>query len=135
MVQSVGAAVADLRPGDRVCYLSNTNGYANYLRLPATSVCAIPDDLASVDAATLPVGDSTALVCFERANLQRGDTVLIHTASGAVGLACIAMAKHMGGLQDLRHLRFRREEDSTAQVADSSVADLPTKQAEPSDDV
>lgn len=99
VIRSVGAAVTNLRPGDRVCYISSANGYANYLRLPATSLCKIPDDLSTIDAATLPIAYSTALVCFERANLQRGDTVLIHAASGAVGLACIAMAKHMGASQ------------------------------------
>jgi NADPH:quinone reductase-like Zn-dependent oxidoreductase/SAM-dependent methyltransferase len=99
VIHSVGAGVTDLRPGDRVFYLSNANGYANYLRLPVTSVCAIPDDLTTVDAATLPMAYSTALVCFERANLQKGDTVLIHAASGSVGLACLAVARHMGASQ------------------------------------
>lgn len=99
VVHSVGAGVTDLRPGDRVCYLSNSNGYANYLRLSITSVCAIPDDLTTVDAATLPMAYSTALTCFDRADLQRGETVLIHAASGAVGLACITVAKHIGASQ------------------------------------
>jgi NADPH:quinone reductase-like Zn-dependent oxidoreductase len=96
VIRSVGAGVTSLQPGDRVCYLSSAGGYANYLRLPITSVCKIPDDLSDVDAATLPVVYSTALTCFERANLQKDDTVLIHAASGGVGLACIAVAKHMG---------------------------------------
>jgi NADPH:quinone reductase-like Zn-dependent oxidoreductase len=99
VVHSVGAGVTDLSPGDRVCYLSNSNGYSNYLRLPVTSVCAIPDDLTAVDAATLPIAYSTAIVCLERACFQKGDTILIHAASGAVGLACIAMAKYMGASQ------------------------------------
>jgi NADPH:quinone reductase-like Zn-dependent oxidoreductase/malonyl CoA-acyl carrier protein transacylase len=96
VIHSVGSGVTDLRPGDRVLYLSSKDGYANYLRTPVTSVCRIPDHLTAENAAALPVAYSTALVCFERANLQQDDTVLIHAASGAVGLACISMVKHMG---------------------------------------
>ena len=94
VIHSVGAGVEGLRPGDRVYYLSNQDGYANYLRLPVTSVCGIPDHLSAIDAATLPLAYSTASICFERANLQKGDTVLVHAASGAVGLACVTLAKH-----------------------------------------
>lgn len=48
VIHSVGARVTDLRPGDRVCYLSNQPGYANYLRLPATGVCRMPNRLTGV---------------------------------------------------------------------------------------
>ncbi|KAF2167650.1 hypothetical protein M409DRAFT_65790 [Zasmidium cellare ATCC 36951] len=95
-VHAVAPQVKNLKVGDRVFYISSENGYANYVRLPFTSIHRIPDHISAVDAATMPIAYSTARVCFQRARLQKGDTVLIHAASGAVGQACVTMAQHLG---------------------------------------
>lgn len=92
-----GNAVEALRPGDRVCYLSNQAGFSNYVRARAVYAAIIPQNVSSVEAATLPIAYTTAFYCLIRVGrLAKGETVLIHAASGAVGQACITVAQHLG---------------------------------------
>jgi NADPH:quinone reductase-like Zn-dependent oxidoreductase len=84
------------KPGDRVCGL--TKGALNsFARTIATNLVKMPDNLSFVSAATLPIVFSTAYCClYEIANIQKGETVLIHAAAGGVGQACIQLAQLRG---------------------------------------
>jgi NADPH:quinone reductase-like Zn-dependent oxidoreductase len=55
-----------------------------------------PANLSDEEAAALSFGGTTALDFFRRANIQRGEKVLINGASGGVGTAAIQIAKHFG---------------------------------------
>lgn len=97
VVTQVGSKVRDLKPGDRVFYVCNKRGFANYVRLSELSAAKITDGLSTIEAASMPVAFGTAIMALERiGNLQAGESVLIHAASGAVGQACIMLAKHLG---------------------------------------
>jgi NADPH:quinone reductase-like Zn-dependent oxidoreductase len=57
----------------------------------------LPDNFTFSDGATLPTVFVTAYHSLvEIANLQRRETILIHTASGGVGLCAIQVARHLG---------------------------------------
>ncbi|KAK8110205.1 Highly reducing polyketide synthase ACRTS2 [Apiospora kogelbergensis] len=96
-VVRVGRDVRGLAVGDRVLYITPGAGLANFARVPAHYAHRVPDGLASAAAATMPVAYSTAIHCLEDvARLRRGESVLVHAATGGVGQACIMMAQHLG---------------------------------------
>ena len=64
--------------------------------VPAVLLAPQPDALSAVQAATIPVAFLTAELAFQLADLQPGERVLIHAASGGVGLAAIQLARSRG---------------------------------------
>ncbi|XPT04817.1 hypothetical protein M3J09_013889 [Ascochyta lentis] len=97
VVARVGTNVKDLHVGDRVFYVISLGGMANFVRISSMRAHRIPDSLAMVDAASLPIVFSTAIVSvIEIGRLRKGQTVLVHSASGAVGQACIMLAQQIG---------------------------------------
>jgi len=97
IIINVGTKAAPhLKVGDRVCAL--TRGYySNRIRLHWSSVGKIPDNLSFEIAASIPVVYMTAYAAlFDFAKLQKGETVLIHAASGGVGQAAIILSKLAG---------------------------------------
>lgn len=72
-------------------------GFASYAVAPAAAVRRIPGGLGFDQACNLLGNYETALHCLvTRGNLQAGETVLIHGASGSVGLAAVHVAKLLG---------------------------------------
>lgn len=97
VVVRVGSQVKDLQIGDRVFYIVHEAGMANFVRLPILRAQKIPVGLDMRDAASMPIAFSTAITSIlEIGRLQRGETILIHSASGAVGQACIMVAQQLG---------------------------------------
>jgi emericellamide synthase (highly reducing iterative type I polyketide synthase) len=81
---------------DRVCcYYSRS--YANKPRVHGDCAAVLPDDLDFDQAASLPIVWGTAYYALvTKAKLAKGETVLIHSAAGAVGQAAIAIAHYLG---------------------------------------
>jgi NADPH2:quinone reductase len=72
-------------------------GYADGVAVPETSVFPIPDSMPFVKAAALPITYQTAHVALHhRAQLESGETVLVHAGAGGVGSAAIQIAKAAG---------------------------------------
>lgn len=98
VVTAVGEGVDGLTVGDRVMGLIVDQGtMATHLTVSAEQLTLIPDALTDVEAATLPVTFLTAwygLVVL--AQLQAGERVLIHAASGGVGQAAVQVAHAIG---------------------------------------
>ncbi|KAI6581452.1 Type I Iterative PKS [Pyricularia oryzae] len=96
VVAAVGAAVHDLKVGDRVC-ASSEGAYSTYTRCRSTSAARVPDDMTLEAAATVPVVFATAYYAlFDVARLRRGESVLIHAAAGGVGQAAVMLARMVG---------------------------------------
>ncbi|KAH7318044.1 putative polyketide synthase [Stachybotrys elegans] len=97
-VMRVGSGVSDVQPGDRVLYhLNRGGGIASVVRTSSSSVHKIPEGMSSTDAATLPLAYMTAFKSIvEIGQLQPGESILIHSAAGAVGQGCIRIAQHIG---------------------------------------
>ena len=85
------------RPGDKVCALVHSGGYAEYALADAVLCQPVPDGLAVDDAAALP---ETAFTVwnnvFDRCRLERGESLLIHGGSSGIGTIGIQMAGVMG---------------------------------------
>ena len=96
VVTRVGREVTRLRPGDRVCAVA-PNAIANLGRCPAHCAVHIPDSMSYAEGASIPVIYCTAYYCLVHlANLQRGETIMIHAAAGGVGQAAIMIAQMLG---------------------------------------
>jgi NADPH:quinone reductase len=96
VVASVGEGVADLSVGDRVLY-SSGGAYADEVAVPAGKVVKLPDDISTEIAATLVTKGGTAhYLLFETWQLKPGDTILVHAASGGVGMLLVQWATAMG---------------------------------------
>ena len=99
-VLRVGRGVRKVKPGDRVMVSSLTGGtFSSHVIMPVTSVWKIPNTLDFADAAAIPVVFGTAYHgLITLAQLRRGETVLIHAATGGVGLAAVQLAQQIGAL-------------------------------------
>ncbi|HXV90824.1 MAG TPA: quinone oxidoreductase [Gemmatimonadales bacterium] len=97
VVVAVGAAVADLRPGDRVGWADGLGGYAELAALPAERLVPLPDAVTDRDAATALLQGMTAhYLSHDTCPIEPGDTVLIHAGAGGVGLLLTQLAKRRG---------------------------------------
>ncbi|WP_375291672.1 NADPH:quinone oxidoreductase family protein [Qipengyuania sp.] len=83
--------------GDRVMGGAKTGAFADYIALPERSLRAIPHGLDFPSAAAMGGAYHTAYVALvELGGLTEGQTVLVHGASGGVGLAACDLAKALG---------------------------------------
>jgi acyl transferase domain-containing protein/NADPH:quinone reductase-like Zn-dependent oxidoreductase/NADP-dependent 3-hydroxy acid dehydrogenase YdfG len=96
VVMRVGSEVTKFKPGDRVVAMAPGH-FATRERLPQWALAKLEDSEDFALASTIPIVFSTAIYgLVHRASLQPGETVLIHSAAGGVGLAAIQLAKHIG---------------------------------------
>ncbi|WP_158624963.1 type I polyketide synthase [Corallococcus terminator] len=92
----LGEGVTGLAVGQPVVALAQ-GAFASHLTLPATLVLPGPSGLSATDAAAMPVTYLTAWYALDQvAQLQPGERVLIHAATGGVGLAAVQWARHVG---------------------------------------
>lgn len=96
-VMDVGAGVHHLKVGDRVIVLCGYGGLAEEVVVPQASVIPISMTMDYLTAAAFPVAYGTAHVALtHRAQLQPGETLLVHGAAGGVGLAAVEIGKRLG---------------------------------------
>lgn len=96
-VVALGEGVTSWRIGDRVCALTNGGGYAQYCVADAAQCLPIPAGVAIVDAAGLPETFFTVWSnVFIGAQLQAGETFLVHGGAGGIGTTCIQLGKAFG---------------------------------------
>ena len=95
IVTEVGSEVTGFEVGQRV-FGSMQGAFASRLNVPAPLLARVPGGVDPVGAATLPAAALTARLAFDWAQLKPGDRVLIHAASGGVGLAAIQLARQHG---------------------------------------
>jgi len=98
-VEAVGKDVTKFKAGDQIfAYLGmNMGANAEYVCLPETGTVALkPVNLSYEEAVTLPYGAIMATSLLEKANVQRGQKVLINGASGGIGSMAVQLAKHFG---------------------------------------
>ncbi|HTZ46801.1 MAG TPA: NADP-dependent oxidoreductase [Verrucomicrobiae bacterium] len=97
VVDSVGEGVQQFKVGEEVYGYTPAGGaYAEYLAIDADKVAAKPKTLSHVDAAAVAMVAQTALQMLERGGVQKGQTVLIQGAGGAVGGIAVQAAHRRG---------------------------------------
>lgn len=85
------------QPGDRVTGGTKTGGFAQVASVQARSLRIIPDAISFAQAAAMGAAYSTAYTALiELGGLSAGQTVLVHGASGGVGLAACDLAGAFG---------------------------------------
>ena len=96
-VDAVGDGVSSLKEGDSVVGAICTGGFAEYAVVAEAELRRAPQGLSSAAVAAYPTAYLTAYVALvRRARLQEGEVVLVHGASGGVGLATVDLAKLLG---------------------------------------
>lgn len=95
VVTEIGSEVSGFQIGQRV-FGSMQGAFASRLNVPAPLLAGVPEGISAVDAATIPAAALTVRLAFDWAKLKPGDKVLIHAASGGVGLAAVQMARQHG---------------------------------------
>ena len=99
IVESVGDGVKGFKNGDHV-YLggaSVSGTYAEFCTVDAAEAHALPANISFAQGAAIPVPYGTAFhALFNKGNAKYGETVLIHGASGGVGIAAVQLARAAG---------------------------------------
>jgi NADPH:quinone reductase-like Zn-dependent oxidoreductase len=97
-ILDVGEGVHGLRPGDRVAYAAPPVGaYAELRTMPATPLVPLPPEIDDATAAASMLKGMTAEYLLRRTHrVRRGETILVHSAAGGVGLFLCQWAKHLG---------------------------------------
>jgi NADPH:quinone reductase-like Zn-dependent oxidoreductase len=97
IVRKVGSEVGDkFKVGDRVCGIF-AEPFSSHPRINGNFSSHLPETMTYSVGASIPVIFCTAYHCLiEVARLERGQTILIHAASGGVGQAAIQLAQNIG---------------------------------------
>lgn len=102
VVVRVGSRVRRFRPGDQVYARppqDRIGSFAELISMNEDAVAIMPKNLTMEEAASIPLVGLTAWQALvERANLKKGQKVLIHAGSGGVGTFAIQLAKHLGAI-------------------------------------
>ena len=102
IVVETGRAVLRFKPGDEVWFFNGGIGgeqgnYAEFTIVDASVAQRKPSSLSFTEAAAVPLALITAWESlYDRAQLKRGDTVLIHAGAGGVGHLAIQLARNSG---------------------------------------
>jgi NADPH:quinone reductase-like Zn-dependent oxidoreductase/acyl transferase domain-containing protein len=98
VVTHVGSSVTRIKPGDRIA-TGLLDTFRTRMRVPDTDAYVLPERISLVAAASIPTAFRTAYYCLiELARLQKGESILIHRASGATGQAAIQIAQKLGAV-------------------------------------
>ena len=101
-IESRGKNVNKFQKGD---YVTGSTGhhmgtYAEYFTMPVkdsgVAIAEKPGNLTGEDSAAIAFGGLTALFFLRKANIKKGQKVLIYGASGSVGTYAVQLAKHFG---------------------------------------
>ena len=102
-VESVGDNVKTFKSGDKI--FGTTTGlkqgaYAEYLCIPEKPnqgvVSLMPENLSFEEASAIPIGSMAALDILKKADIKKGERILIYGASGSVGTYAVQLAKYFG---------------------------------------
>ena len=90
-------AQAGFKVGDRVCALVAGGGYAQLAVAPVSQCLPVPKGLSDIEAAGLPETFFTVWTnVFDRARLQKGETLLVQGGTSGIGVTAIQLGKAFG---------------------------------------
>lgn len=98
VIESVGDGVTKFKPGHRVYTAGSISGtYAEFSLCDESHLGTLPDDVSFEAGAGVWTPYATSYrALFQKAKAQKGETVLIHGASGGVGIAAVQWVKSAG---------------------------------------
>lgn len=96
-VDAVGEGVDEERLGTRVMAMTHFGGYADVICMPEAQAIPLPESMTIEEGAGFPVNYLTAYqLMLGMGSLTAGETVLVHSAGGGVGIAATQIAHHIG---------------------------------------
>ncbi len=96
IIKSIGSDVSDFEIGDKVLGFGSSC-FTNSLVVNDFSIAKIPNSWSFESAATVPIVFFTAWYAISSlANMEKGESILIHGAAGGVGIAAIQIAHYLG---------------------------------------
>jgi NADPH2:quinone reductase len=98
MISEVGADVKNWKAGDRVIFGVRPGAFAEYVKVPAGgNLMRLPSGWSDAEGSAFRVGATTASHSLvHRAALKPREVLLVHGASGGVGMAAVQLGKHLG---------------------------------------
>ena len=135
VIDSVGEGVKGFQVGDEVIGCSMEGGaYAEFIAIDAQKVALKPKSVNHIEAASLALVAQTAIQMVDRAGVEKGSTVLIQGAGGAVGSVGVQVAHERGAtvigtasarsLERVKGYGADRVLDYTAAPFEKSVKDV-----------
>jgi putative PIG3 family NAD(P)H quinone oxidoreductase len=98
-IEALGDGVEGWSVGDEVCALLSGGGYAELVRVPAGQLLPVPAGVSLINAAALPEVTCTVWSnVFLTANLQPGETLLVHGGSSGIGTMAIQLGRAIGAV-------------------------------------
>ena len=96
-VQGLGEGVTGFKEGQRVLAQLGLGGFAEFAVAPVSNVQPVPDSMTYDEAAAFGIVYQTSYFGLAyRGQLRPGETVLVHSAAGGVGLAAVQIARALG---------------------------------------
>ena len=98
IVRSIGSAVSEFSPGDRVAWTGHLGSYGEVVAVPEDKAVLVPDTVSLDTAAGIMLQGLTAHYLVTSVyEISRGDAALVHAAAGGVGLLLCQMIRQRGG--------------------------------------
>lgn len=95
-IVEVGSGVSSAKLGDRVGAFTLYGAYAEFVAVNADTLVKIPRALDPAKATALPSSVPIAAGILDVGNVSKGETVLVHAASGGIGHIAVQLAKALG---------------------------------------
>ncbi|KAI1348370.1 reducing type I polyketide synthase [Xylaria sp. FL0043] len=96
IIRQVGSSVTNFSKGQRVAFFKR-GSFGNRVQASHKVVHAIPDHMTFEEAATLPVAFATSIYALiHMGQMKKGHRVLIHSATGGVGISAIQLCQYIG---------------------------------------
>jgi NADPH2:quinone reductase len=118
-VEQLGDGVTSFTPGERVLAQLGLGGFAEYAVAPVANVQRLPEAMSDEEATSFGIVYQTSYFGLaDRGQLRAGETVLVHSAAGGVGLAAVQIARALGAG---RIIGTASSDDKLAVIRDSGA--------------
>ncbi len=97
-ITRLGEGCESFAVGEKVAAYVSYGGYSDRVVAPASQVISIPEKIPATEAAAFPLSYGSAELALGRAELIAGEIVVIGGAAGALGTACVEIAKQRGAI-------------------------------------
>lgn len=96
VITALGEGVTGFGVGDRVAIHDTRGTYATALAVPVKNLARLLDGVTAAEGAALGIPAGTAYQCLRSLRVRKGDVLLVHAGSGAVGQAAVQYAALWG---------------------------------------
>ena len=97
VISEIGKNVKSLKVGDRIMAVTGHGAFAEEICVPEDKITLVPESMDFITAASMSLTYGTSsYALFQRANINENDVVLIHGATGGVGITAIEISKAVG---------------------------------------